>query len=147
MDKEKTFKEESVKVKIFIVLSMTFLIIASLTFVFGIYFFGMAGIVNILGIQYDSIWSLFWFCLFYFLLDSIFDVVKKAFMLLLEHISAANLWTILTVHFLVNWALLSLLNLLMDSITISINAQLIAAAIIAVIEVALSKNDKKEKTI
>lgn len=147
MEKEKTFKEESAKTKIFIVLSMTFLIVVSITFLFGIYFFGIAGLFNILGIQYDSIWSLFWFGVFFFILDTFADIVKMAFILLLDRLSIANAGTIFVIHFLVIWSLLSLLNLLMDSITITINAQLIAAAIIALIEVAFNKINKKPKQI
>lgn len=145
MEKDKSFKEESVKTKIFIIVTMTFLVGGSLAFVFGIYFFGIAGLFNVLGIQYDSIWSLFWFGVFFFILDSFADVIKMAFTILLDHLSMANIGTVFTTHFLVIWAVLSLLNLLMDSITISINAQLIAAAVIALIEVVLNKNSKPEE--
>jgi len=145
MEKEKSFKEESAVTKFVIVLSMTFLIAVPLTFLFGIYFFGMSGLFNVLGIQYESLWSLFWFALLYFVLDSFADVVKIAFVQLLNQLSIASFWTVLTTNFLVIWALLSLMNLLMDSITMSINTQLIAAAIIAVIEVALNKISRKEE--
>ena len=145
MEKEKSFKEESAVTKFVIVLSMIFLIAVPLTFLFGIYFFGMSGLFNVLGIQYESLWSLFWFALLYFVLDSFADVVKIAFVQLLNQMSIANFWTVLTTNFLVIWALLSLMNLLMDSITMSINTQLIAAAIIAVIEVALNKISRKEE--
>ena len=147
MDEEKNFKEETMGIKIFIVLSMTFLIIASLTFVFGIYFFGLAGIFNIFGIHYDSLWPLFWFVFFYFLLDSFADILKKAFMLFMHRVSLNNLWTDLTVHFLIVWSLLSLLNLLMESISITMGSQLIAAAIIAIIEVTLDKTGKRENKL
>lgn len=142
MKKDKSFKEESAKTKIFIIVSMTFLLAGSLAFVFGIYFFGLSGLFNILGIQYDSIWSLFWFCVFFFILESIADFVKIAFAILLEHLSMANAGTIFTINFMVIWAVLSLLNLLMDSITISINAQLIGAAVIALIELVLNRNSR-----
>lgn len=145
MEKEKSFKEESAVTKFVIVLSMIFLIAVPLTFLFGIYFFGMSGLFNVLGIQYESLWSLFWFALLYFVLDSFADVVKMVFVQLLNQMSIANFWTVLTTNFLVIWALLSLMNLLMDSITMSINTQLIAAAIIAVIEVALNKISRKEE--
>lgn len=145
MDEEKTFKEENMKTKIFIVLSMSFLVLGSLAFLFGIYFFGIAGIFNLLGIHYDSVWSLFWFGLFYFLLDSIFDIITKAFILLLEHSSLNNFWTGLGIHFVVVWSLISLLNLLMESISMTIASQMIAALIIAIIEVVLDKNGREEK--
>lgn len=147
MEKDKSFKDESVGTKIFIIVSMTLLVGGSLAFVFGIYFFGLAGLFNILGIQYDSIWSLFWFGVFFFILESFADIIKIAFTMLLDHWSMANAGTIFAINFLVIWAVLSLLNFFMDSITISVNAQLIAAAIIALIEVGLNKTGKKEEQI
>lgn len=145
MEKDKSFKEESAGTKIFIVVSMTILVGGSLAFVFGLYFFGIAGLFNILGIEYDSIWSLFWFAVFFFIVDSFADIIKKVFIVLLDQLSMLNKGTLFTIHFLVVWAVLSLLNLLMDSIAISINAQLIAAAVIALIEVALNKFSKPEE--
>lgn len=147
MEKDKSFKDESVGTKIFIIVSMTLLVGGSLAFVFGIYFFGLAGLFNILGIQYDSIWSLFWFGVFFFILESFADIIKIAFIMLLDHWSMANAGTIFAINFLVIWAVLSLLNFFMESITISVNAQLIAAAIIALIEVGLNKTGKKEEQI
>ncbi|MFD1030278.1 YrvL family regulatory protein [Metaplanococcus flavidus] len=147
MEKDKPFKEESVWTKIFIIVSMTLLVAGSLAFVFGIYFFGIAGLFNVLGIQYDSIWSLFWFGVFFFILDSFADFIKMVFTILLDHLSIANAGTIFAIYFLVIWAVLSLLNLLMDSISITVTAQLIAAAVIALIEVGLNKTSKKEEPV
>ncbi|WP_052131597.1 YrvL family regulatory protein [Planococcus sp. CAU13] len=147
MENDKSFKEESPKDKVFIILVMTLLVGGSLAFVFGIYFFGIAGLFNILGVQYDSVWSLFWFGVFFFILDSFADVIKMTFTVLLDHLSIANAATLFAINFLVIWAVLSLLNLLMDSITISIDAQLIAAAVIALIELTLNKNGRKEEQL
>ncbi|SDM63274.1 YrvL family regulatory protein [Bacillus sp. OK048] len=148
MDSEdKSFKEETVGKKFLIVTVISVLIIFPIAFVFGIYYFGILGVFNLLGVEYESLYSLFLFVIFYFLLGLIGEIVIKALMILVSAFSINNIATMLVeflINFLVNWSIISFLNLLMQSIHISMVTQVIAASIIAVIEITLENYTKKK---
>ncbi len=144
---DKSFKDETVGTKIFIVIIVSFLVMFAIGFVIGIYYFGILGIFNLLGIQYKSLFSVFLFVIFYFLLGLVGDIVNKVFEVLLSSFSMNKLTTKL-VRFLfaslVNWSIISCLDYFMQSISISIETQIIAASIIAIIEVYLENDDKQK---
>ncbi|MEH7254608.1 YrvL family regulatory protein [Neobacillus niacini] len=148
MDSEdKSFKEETVGKKFLIVTVISVLIIFAIAFVFGIYYFGILGVFNLLGVEYESLYSLFLFVIFYFLLGLIGEIVIKALMILVSAFSINNFATMLfefLINFLVNWSIISILNLLMQSIHISMVTQVIAASIISVIEITLENYTKKK---
>lgn len=144
---DKSFKDETVGTKVFIVIIVSFLVMFAIGFVIGIYYFGILGIFNLLGIQYKSLFSVFLFVIFYFLLGLVGDIVNKVFEVLLSSFSMNKLTTKL-VRFLfaslVNWSIISCLDYFMQSISISIETQIIAASIIAIIEVYLENDDKQK---
>ena len=144
---DKSFKEETVGTKIFIVIIVFFLVIFAIGFVIGIYYFGILGIFNLLGIQYKSLFSVFLFVIFYFLLGLVGDIVNKVFEVLLSSFSMNKLTTKLVMFLfasLVNWSIISCLDYFMQSIHISLETQIIAASIIAIIEVYLENDDKQK---
>lgn len=145
---DKPFKDETFGTKILIVITISFLLVFAITLFIGSYYFGILGIFKLLGVEYDSFLSLLLFVIFYFLLGIIGDLVVYAFSVLLSSIVFRPL-TELTITFLinllVNWSIISFLNFCMLSIEISIGTQIIASAIISIIEVVLENDDKKKE--
>ncbi|WP_080847699.1 YrvL family regulatory protein [Cytobacillus gottheilii] len=142
------FKEESFSSKFFIIVTMSLLVLGAVGFVVAVYYFGILGLFSILGIQYESLFSLLLFVIFYFLLGIIGDIVLKAFIILMK---AAGITAKLSFHaglllfsFLINWAIISAINLLMDSIEIAALTGIILALIISVIEMVLDSLDDQE---
>lgn len=145
-NEDKPFKNEKLGMKIVIVITISLLIIFSIGFVIGIYYFGILGIFKLLGVQYESFSSLFLFVVLYFLLGLIGDLIIKAFMILLSKIPLRNSTSTpieFFIYFLVNWSIISILNFFMQSIDISFITQVLAALIIAIIELTLDRLDKK----
>lgn len=139
----KPFKDESVGIKIVVVIAISLLIIVALTFLFSVYYFGILGVFKLLGVSYDSSLSLLLFVLFFFLFSFIGDVIIKVFHHLFSVINRKSFTTMLLIHFLVTWSIISLLTFLMSSIQMSTVTQIVIAFIIAMIEVVLDKDDKK----
>ncbi|KAB2331064.1 YrvL family regulatory protein [Bacillus mesophilum] len=139
------FKEESKSTKFFIIVTMSLLLLGAVGFVVAGYYFGILGLFNILGIHYESLFSLFLFVLFYFLLGIIGDIVLKAFNILLKAAGITAKFSfsagMLLFSFLINWAIISAINLLMDSIEIAAVTGIILALIISIIEMALDSLD------
>ncbi|WP_010651561.1 YrvL family regulatory protein [Oceanobacillus massiliensis] len=61
-----SFREKNLKQKIGTVVGVTLFIAVVLGFIIGIYLLGMAGIFELLGIQYTSVWSLIIFVVSFF---------------------------------------------------------------------------------
>ncbi|QVY62696.1 YrvL family regulatory protein [Cytobacillus gottheilii] len=139
------FKEESKSTKFFIIVTMSLLLLGAIGFVVAGYYFGILGLFNILGIHYESLFSLFLFVLFYFLLGIIGDIVLKAFNILMKAAGITGKFSfsagILLFSFLINWAIISVINLLMDSIEIAAVTGMVLALIISIIEMALDSPD------
>ncbi|MGD6941505.1 YrvL family regulatory protein [Cytobacillus gottheilii] len=139
------FKEESKSTKFFIIVTMSLLLLGAVGFVVAGYYFGILGLFNILGIHYESLLSLFLFVLFYFLLGIIGDIVLKAFNILMKAAGITGKFSfsagILLFSFLINWAIISVINLLMDSIEIAAVTGMVLALIISIIEMALDSLD------
>lgn len=149
-DPNRSFKEEPLSTKIFIIITMSLLVLSAVGFIIAVYYFGILGLFNILGIQYESLFSLLLFVLFYFLLGLIGDIVLKAFIILMKGAGITSALShnagVLLFSFLINWALISLINMLMNSIEIAFLTGIILALIISIIELALdSLDDKKAK--
>ncbi|MFC5735875.1 YrvL family regulatory protein [Cytobacillus gottheilii] len=139
------FKEESKSTKFFIIVTMSLLLLGAVGFVVAGYYFGILGLFNILGIHYESLFSLFLFVLFYFLLGIIGDIVLKAFNILMKAAGITGKFSfsagILLFSVLINWAIISVINLLMDSIEIAAVTGMVLALIISIIEMALDSPD------
>ena len=72
-----SFRKKSLKQKIGTVLLLILFIAVVLSFIFGTYLFGMAGIFKLLGIQYTSVWSLIIFVVSFFIISSIVELFIK----------------------------------------------------------------------
>lgn len=141
----KSFKEESIKSKILIVVVVSLLIIFALGFVIGLYYFGILGVFHLIGIQYNSFFSLFLFVIFYFLLGIFGEIILKIFTMLVSTIPLPPIvFGILSTlfAFLVTWAIISFLNFCMTSIDFRAETEILVAAIITIIESAIEQIDK-----
>ncbi|WP_449621156.1 YrvL family regulatory protein [Robertmurraya sp. Marseille-Q9965] len=147
---DKPFKEEPIGTKIFIIFTISLLLIGAIGFAIAIYYFGILGLFNLLGVRYDSFVSLLWFVLFYFLFGITFEIILKAIhklMMLRNKFSKSQLkigMFILT--FLGNWAVISLLNTLMHTIEIKALTQMAISVILAIIEIAIDDDSIKESS-
>lgn len=147
--KKKPLKEESLSTKLFVFFSMCLLAVGAIAFLFGVYYFGILGVMALLGAEYNSYQSLFLFVLFYFLLAVFGDIIIKALSVLMK--MSAN-WSfqarnigLFIFSFVVNWAIIALLNNWMDSIQIELHTILVISALIALGDVTVEGNDKKNK--
>lgn len=141
----KSFKEETFRMKLFIIITITFLLIASISFILGLFFFGTVGLFNILGVHYDSIRSIILFVLAYFLISFISDILVKVMKAFMVHSKKWNDSQItmgyFVISFLVNLMLISFINKFMHSIEINLWTQVIMAIILAILDIVFD-NEK-----
>lgn len=144
----KPFREESFGNKIIIVFGVMLVSVFAIGLILGTYFFGFLGIFELLGVKYETTFSLFLFVLFFFLLGIIGDFFGDALIILFSYRTKKEevpfLFQIF-VFFLVNWCIISFLNIVMKSIEILFVTQIFVSAILSIIEVTLDKEDNKEK--
>lgn len=149
-EKDKPFKEETIGTKLFIIVTISLLLIGAIGFAIAIYYFGILGLFNLLGVRYDSFGSLLWFVLFYFLLGIIFEIFLKGMhklMALANTFSKSQLKIgLFILTFLGNWAVISLLNSVMHTIEIKTLTQIVISIILAIIEVTIDDDSKKNSS-
>lgn len=147
--KKKSLKEESLSTKLFVFFAMCLLAVGAIAFLFGVYYFGILGVMALLGAEYNSYQSLFLFVLFYLLLAIIGDIVIKSLKVLMQmstkwSVKARNIG-LLSFSFFVNWAIISLLNTWMCSIQLELHTILVLAILIALGDIAGDGEHKKNK--
>ncbi|WP_026672643.1 YrvL family regulatory protein [Alkalihalobacterium bogoriense] len=138
---------ESFWSKILVVSTIIVIVGLAVGVVFAIYYFGLLGLFSILGVQYGSLFGLFLFVLFYFLLSIPGDIVVNSFVLLLrrgETNESLVKWGTLFIRFLVNWSILSLLHYAMHSVTVTTVTQVVVALGIAIVETVVDKEFQKK---
>ena len=147
MSNNNSFKNKSLRTKIAIVATVSLMLMGAIGFVTVVFYFGIVGLFNLLGVEYDSLLSLVWFTIFYFLLSVFGEIIIKIFIVLTDN---SNKWSdnykkfsILIYSFFVNWGIVSLLNQLMNSINIHLLTQIIFSLIIATLDLIFKDNEKK----
>jgi len=137
------------KEKIKNIIGMALFIVFIMGIILGIYFLGMAGIFEILGVQYQSIWSLIIFVIGIFILGLPVDLILGAMAnLSVEKVSGKI--TAFVIQFLfgfvTNWIVIFIVDAFMSSINLSPGAQLIVPLILTFFELIFSdKNGEHEK--
>lgn len=147
--KDVSFREMSMKDKIFTIVGLTLLIVLVSGFIIGLYLFGMAGVFKLLGVQYESNWSLFIFVISFYIVGFIIELFTRA----IYEIFTENMITdgikglMIRIGFegISNWLVLFIVDEFMRSITLSFVTELLIAFLIAVIEIALEHKDSAEK--
>ncbi|TRM11559.1 hypothetical protein FH966_07535 [Lentibacillus cibarius] len=143
-----SFRDMNKKEKIATVIGIVFLIILVVGFVLGVYFFGMAGIFELLGVQYKSVWSLFVFVVSFFALGLIVELFSKAVFVL----STRNITGRLKVFFVrfsiegvSNWICLFTVDEFMKSINLSLKTEIVIALLLAVLEIVFDEKEGGNK--
>lgn len=146
-----SFRDKNVKEKIIAIIGITLLIVLVVGFVFGLYFFGLAGVFKMLGVQYDSIWSLVIFVICMFGVGLILELVTKSiFVLSTRNMTEKTkiLFIRIIIEFTSNWLVLFTVDELMNSITLSVQTEVVIAALLTAIEIIFDDDDKEnEETI
>ncbi|MBK5482048.1 MULTISPECIES: YrvL family regulatory protein [unclassified Peribacillus] len=144
-NKNDSFRDMNLKEKMATVTGLAFLIILVVGFVLGLYFFGLAGVFELLGVQYESIWSLIVFVVSFFILGIIVELFSKA----IFKLSVRNITGKIKVFFIrisfegtSNWLVLFAVDEFMKSITLSLKTEIIIALLLAIIEIVF--DDDKE---
>lgn len=142
---EDSFKNMNFKEKTATIIGISFLVILIISFVLGIFLFGFAGLFTLLGVHYQSIWSLLFFVIFFLTLGSIVDffsdaIAKRSVI----HISGSV--TSFLLQMLIgsasSWITLMLLDANMINVVLSPVTKLIIALFLGLLEPVF--DDKKE---
>ena len=140
----------NIKEKIVTVIGITLLIILAVGFVLGIYFFGLAGIFELLGVQYKSIWSLIVFVVSFFVLSIIAELFSKAiFVMLTQKITGKlkMLFVRISIESASNWLCLFTVDEFMKNITLPLKTEIIVALLLAVLEIVFDDKENGKKQI
>lgn len=149
-EKKDSFREMNVKDKTVTVAGIILLIILVVGFVFGLYFFGMAGIFKLLGVQYESIWSLVVFVVSYFILGIIVELFSETIFKLSVRNITGKIWVFfirISFELTSNWLVLFTVDEFMESITLSWKTEIIIALVVALIEIAFDHDKDKDANI
>lgn len=145
-DNKGSFRDMDMKQKVGKILGITLFVILILSFVIGIYLFGMAGIFELIGAEYTSFWSLVIFVVSFFILTSIIELFSKPISEILTG-KTTDKFVVLFVQFIIqvltNWLCLFIVDVFMDSITLSLQAGLIVAILLTIFETAFEDREKR----
>ncbi|GAA0323773.1 YrvL family regulatory protein [Oceanobacillus sp. FSL W7-1293] len=127
------------------IIGMTLFVIFIVGILMAIFFFGITGIFVLLGVQYQSVWSLIIFVISVFVLGFVVDlfmgVIAK---LTVEKLSGRI--TSLVIEFLfgfaTNWVVIMTVDTFMNSLTLSLGTKLILSLVLTFAELLFQ--DKKE---
>ncbi|QGH36281.1 hypothetical protein GI584_20525 [Gracilibacillus salitolerans] len=138
-----SFRDMNKKEKIITVFAIALLIFLVVGFIIGVFFFGLAGLFELLGVQYHSIWSLLGFVVSFFVLGVIVELFFKAFFKLTVRNMTGKIkigFIRFSFEFLSNWLVLFTVDELMRSITLSLKAEIIVALLLAVLEIVFDSD-------
>ncbi len=133
-----------IKEKLLIMIGVMILIIMAMGIVFGGYFFGLAGVFELLGVQYNSVWSLFVFVMGFFILGIFVELITKVIFVLSTRNTRDKAYVLmirLSLEFLSNWLVLFTGDELMKGITLSWKTEVMIALLLAVVERIFDKED------
>ncbi len=133
-----------IKEKLLIMIGVMILIIMAMGIVFGGYFFGLAGVFELLGVQYNSVWSLFVFVMGFFILGIFVELITKVIFVLSTRNIREKVYVLmirLSLEFLSNWLVLFTVDELMKGITLSWKTEVMIALLLAVVERIFDKED------
>ncbi|MBM7602710.1 hypothetical protein JOC75_000680 [Metabacillus crassostreae] len=137
------------KQKIGTVVGVTLFIAVILGFIIGIYLFGIAGIFKLLGIQYTSAWSLIIFVISFFILAFIVELFSKPISELITEKITGEFETLLikfTIQSLSNWLSLSIVDVFMGGITLTLKTGLIVAILLTSLEMVFEDKENESKS-
>ncbi|MEJ8766729.1 regulatory YrvL family protein [Oceanobacillus sp. HCA-5259] len=144
-----SFRNMNKKEKVATVVGIGLLILFVAGFIFGLYFFGLAGVFKVLGVQYDSVWSLAIFVVNLLVIGLLFEIFSNViFKLSVRNMTGKA--KVLMIRFLIeaitNWVVIFTVDELMRSITLSLQTEIIIALFIATLEIVFDDKDTKKNT-
>ncbi|WP_018930696.1 YrvL family regulatory protein [Gracilibacillus lacisalsi] len=138
-----SFRDMNKREKVITVAAITLLIFLVVGFVIGVFFFGLAGLFELLGVRYHSIWSLLVFVTSFFVLGIFVDLFFKVF----YKITVRNMIGKVKIgflrfgfDFLSNWLVLFTVDEFMKSITLTLKAEIIIALLLAILEIVFDSD-------
>ncbi|WP_145523143.1 YrvL family regulatory protein [Virgibacillus sp. SK37] len=142
--KNDLFRNMNIKEKMATILGIALLIILAVGFVFGLFFFGLAGIFELLDVRYESIWSLVVFVINFIILGIIVELFSKViFKLSVRNITGKR--KVILIRAIIegtsNWLVLFTVDELMTSIALSLKTEIIIALLLTVIEIVFDGDD------
>lgn len=145
--KNDSFRNMNKKEKLATIIGIALLIILAVGFVFGLFFFGLAGIFELLDVRYESIWSLVVFVINFIILGIIVELFSKViFKLSVRNITGKR--KVILIRAIIegtsNWLVLFTVDELMTSIALSLKTEIIIALLLTVIEIVFDGDDDKE---
>ncbi|MEH7237946.1 YrvL family regulatory protein [Bacillus sp. JJ1562] len=143
--KNDSFRDMNIKERIGTVVGIGLLIIGVVGFLFGFYFFGMAGVFELLGVQYTSSWSLVIFVVSFFILGVIVELFFNAiFNLSVRNITGKVKLFLIRISFegMSKFLVLFIVDEFMKSITLSLVTEILIALVFAVLESVFDDKDK-----
>lgn len=138
----------NIKEKITTAIVVSVLIIFVIGFVLGVYFFGMVGVFKLLGVQYESTWSLVIFVISFVLLSLIVELFSNVLFKLSVQTMTEKIKIFLirlSYGIISNWLVLFIVDEFMNSITLSLKTEIIIAIFLGIIEIAF--DDEKDRSL
>ncbi|MEW9676320.1 regulatory YrvL family protein [Lentibacillus sp. L22] len=148
VNNDDSFENMNVKEKAATIIGLTLFIILVIAFVLGIFFFGFAGVFELLGIHYQSIWSLFIFVVSFFILGFVVDLFFDAIRKLSVQNTSGNMKAFfiqVLVAFVANWIVIVTVDAFMKSITLSLGTKTIVALLLAILEPIFDNKKEQRK--
>lgn len=149
-DDDASFGNLNIKGKIATVAGITLLVILAPSFVLGMYFLGLAGVFELLGVRYESVWSVIVFVVSFFVLGIIVELFSRAVFVLLKQKMTGKLKVLfvrISIEAASNWLCLFIVDEFMKSITLSMKTEIIVALLMAAIEIVFDNKGDGEKRI
>ncbi|GAA0441814.1 hypothetical protein GCM10008983_18620 [Lentibacillus halophilus] len=130
------------------IIGMTLFVIFIMGIFIAIYFFGIAGIFELIGVQYQSIWSLIIFVISIFILGLPVDLVLGSMAeLTVEKIRGKI--TAFVIQFLfgfvTNWVVIFIVDVFMSGINLSPGAKLVSSLILTIFESVFGNEKNKHR--
>ncbi|GIO23285.1 regulatory YrvL family protein [Oceanobacillus sp. J11TS1] len=144
-----SFRGMNKKQKLRTVAGITLILVLVLGFIIGIYLFGMAGVFKLLRVQYTSVWSLLVFVVSFFILSAVIELISKPMSDLLAKKVTKKLEALFiefSMQSLSNWLCLSIVDLFMDSVSLSWKTGLIVAVLLTTFEMVFEDKANKNES-
>ncbi|MFC4388440.1 YrvL family regulatory protein [Gracilibacillus marinus] len=136
------------KQKIVTIIVITALILIGFGLLWGIYFFGLVGLFNLLGIHYDSFYSLALFVINIFLVGIFIELFfKMVYLFSLPFIRTKHFQFLfrLSIESIANWFTFYIVDSYMQSIFLSLQMEWSLALLLALLEIMFDEDQKKTK--
>ncbi|WP_068675916.1 YrvL family regulatory protein [Oceanobacillus sp. Castelsardo] len=144
-----SFRDKNMKQKVGTIVGVTLFIAVILGFIIGIYLFGMAGIFELLGVQYTSVWSLIIFVVSFFILASIVELFSKPISNLITGKITGKFETLFiqfSIQSLSNLLCLFIVDVFMGSITLTLKSGFIVAILLTLLEMTFEDKENKSES-